>query len=310
MLKNDCKGKERWLQSKTAKLILGIILLLGITFSAGYRAMGSLDPKDDQWYITEYNDHSGNQAMFYTIFNEAKGSLILIDGGWKENTDHVRRVIEEHGNHVSAWIITHYHSDHVDAFNHIMEDPGKIRVDAVYDSPMDYEQYLSIAKDWDSPASFSKYREVTKGNEKVHHIQRDDTIEISGLRFEFYNTYDSLTSGIQDMPNNASLIFKVSGAEESMLFMADCGAPEIADIAIQRYGDRLRADYYQAPHHGNSVNWLEMVQAVSPKCVFLDGPQWLMEGEKYKAKDLIAYCEEQVIEYFDYETAPNTIVLK
>lgn len=64
MLKNDCKGKERWLQSKTAKLILGIILLLGIAFSAGYRAMGSLDPKDDQWYITEYSDHSGNQAMF------------------------------------------------------------------------------------------------------------------------------------------------------------------------------------------------------------------------------------------------------
>lgn len=112
------------------------------------------------------------------------------------------------------------------------------------------------------------------------------------------------------MPNNASLIFKVSGAEESMLFTADCGAPGIADVVISRYGDKLKADYYQAPHHGNSFNWIEMIQAVSPKCVFLDGPKWLMAGEQYTAKDLIAYCEDQEIEYYNYETAPNKIVLK
>ncbi len=309
-LNNGCKAVTHWLQSITAKLILGVLLLAGVSFAIGYVFSGKLAPKDDQWYITEYSDNSGNQAMFYTIFNEAKGSLILIDGGWKENTEHVRSVIKEHGNHVSAWIITHYHNDHVDAFNNIMENPGKIRVDAIYDSPMDYEHYLSIAREWDAPDSFTKYREVTKDNENIHHIQRDETIEIDGLRFEFFNSYDSLTNEIQDVPNCASLIFKVSGAAENMLFTADCGTPEIADIVIQRYGDRLQADYYQAPHHGNSMNWHEMVQTVSPKCIFLDGPQWLMEEEKYTAKDLIAYCEEHGITYYNYETAPNTIVLK
>ena len=265
---------------------------------------------DPLWYVTAYADASGNQGMFYTIYNEAQGALIVVDGGWEANTEQVRSVIRSMGGVVDAWIVTHYHNDHVDAFTGIYRDPQGIEIRAVYDSPMDYEAYLAVAQWWDAPASYTAYREAVGTSELVHHVVRDETIVIDGLMFEFFNTYDELTSGLGDVPNNASLVFKVTNEEESMLFTADCHSAAVAELLIGRYGERLRADYYQAPHHGNSTNWQAMIEAVQPRVTFLDGPAWLMTGESYRAKDLIAYCEAQGLEYRTYADAPSSVVLR
>ena len=192
------------------------------------------------------------------------------------NTEQVRSVIRSMGGVVDAWIVTHYHNDHVDAFTGIYRDPQGIEIRAVYDSPMDYEAYLAVAQWWDAPASYTAYREAVGTSELVHHVVRDETVVIDGLVFEFFNTYDELTSGLGDVPNNASLVFKVTNEEESMLFTADCHSAAVAELLIGRYGERLRADYYQAPHHGNSTNWQAMIEAVQPRVTFLDGPGLLL----------------------------------
>lgn len=50
--------------------------------------------------------------MFYTIVDNT-GRLVIVDGGFEGNADAVRNVIKQHNNHVTAWIITHPHPDHL-----------------------------------------------------------------------------------------------------------------------------------------------------------------------------------------------------
>lgn len=98
-------------------------------------------------YVTQYSDATGQQANFYTI---TKGDhLIIIDGGWAENADAVRKVISEHGNHVDAWFISHTHSDHVGAFNEIYSNLQGIKIDYIYDNGYDYEFLMDAGEPWD-----------------------------------------------------------------------------------------------------------------------------------------------------------------
>ena len=50
-----------------------------------------------EWTVTQYNDESGRQGMFYTIQRKIDGQMIVIDGGNKENTEQVRNVIVNGG---------------------------------------------------------------------------------------------------------------------------------------------------------------------------------------------------------------------
>ena len=114
--------------------------------SLGYRIVASTEnhdvyavPQDsnyDGWILMCYPDASGNQGEFFTLKNKKTGTFIVVDGGWAENTERVRQVIADNGNVVDAWFITHYHNDHVDAFNNIYQDPQGITIKKIYDSPL------------------------------------------------------------------------------------------------------------------------------------------------------------------------------
>lgn len=97
-------------------------------------------------YITQYDDKSGSQGMFYTI-TVSDGSLIVVDSGNPDNEEYVRQVLEEKGNHVNAWILTHPHPDHIGAFNQIWQQLGDIQVDAVYTINMNYDNYKALAQE-------------------------------------------------------------------------------------------------------------------------------------------------------------------
>lgn len=267
----------------------------------------------DIWYMTNYSDDSGNQGMFYTIRNEYRDKLIVIDGGWSENTQKVRRVIKENGNVVDAWFITHYHNDHVDAFNQIFADPQGIDIKMVYDSPMDYEEYLKIAQPWDFPDSYTKYLEATEKSDKVTHLNSGDKLVIENLKFDILSSYGEAieTSGSTDIPNDASLVFKISGKKDSVLFCADCHSQVMADYLIRTYDKgQLNSEYVQLGHHGNNSFPTYFYDYVDPDVALFDAPEWLMTGENYTAKDLKKYFIDKGAECYDFTTAPNTFIFK
>lgn len=283
-------------------IILIIIILAGCF--AGY--IGYTEYNKDRWIMSEYKDESGKQGLFYTFYNKGKGTLVVIDGGSKENANQVREVIKGYGGKVDHWFVTHYHDDHVDALNEILADPQGIVIEKIYDSYITYDKYISVAKEWDSPQSLKAYQNLTQDMDNVIHLKRDTEIVIDNLTWKVLNAYQKkIKAQRNDLPNNLSLMLKVEGEEDSILFCADCHGKKMANMLIKRYGKELQAEYVQPGHHGNNSFPEKFYDVVSPKYALFDGPEWLVDSDDFTAKALMQYFKEKGVVCYDYRTAVN-----
>ena len=103
--------RKRWVP------VMALLLCLALAGYGGWKVHKRMHPV---WQITQYACESGNNASFYSIWNPEDGTLILVDSGWPQNAQTVRNVIERHGGHVKAWILTHYHADHIGALRNFL----------------------------------------------------------------------------------------------------------------------------------------------------------------------------------------------
>lgn len=263
-----------------------------------------------EWIVTQYASVSEAQGMFYTI-EDVNRNLVIIDGGWTVDAEQVRQVIAEHGNHVTAWIITHPHPDHVGAFNVIANDIEDIVIDHIYTVDVNYERYEETALDYDG---FDACREFFKQKEKfnnIHYVHENDELELVGLHLKILSAWDEEVDKREiNLCNVGSMCFRVDGESESVLFCADLGGSVEASV-IEKHKDELAADYVQAGHHGNWGLSTEFYAHVSPKYVFFDSTDALLEqGELgYDAGELKDYFEAKGVEVHNYSSAPNEIVL-
>ena len=267
------------------------------------------DYKSSKWTLTEFTDDSGNQAMFYTLLNNDDGTLVVVDGGWDANTEQVRSVIGLFGGTVDHWFITHYDEDHASVFNAIYNDPDGIEIGQVYASPMDYDYYLGFAVDrpWETPWVYETFLAQTEGDDRIHYLCRGDEFEIDGLQIDVFNSYDQMVvdTGNPDVANNTSLVFKITGDDDSILFCADIRY-DLGMQILDMYGDAMDAEYVQAAHHGNNTVPYEFYEQVGAQVVLFDGPAWLTQTENYPVRDLIAQCRDNGITTYEFETAPNS----
>lgn len=264
-----------------------------------------------KWTVTEYASASGNQAMFYSVEDD-EGHLIIIDGGWTVDKDQVLQKIGAHDNHVDLWIITHQDPDHVGAFNAIFSDPEiDIDVDQIYAPDVDYERFKVEAQPWDGLADYEAYQSITQGWDNITEVKAGEQYEFCGLDIIFFNSYSNKAEGT-DAINDGSLMFKLSGERDSMLFCADVGVG-MSQKLIEQWGEQLKADYLQMGHHGNGGLNEEFYRLVQPKVAFSDAPEWLFhpaEGTKYDSREKTALMESMGATVYYYATAPNVIRLK
>lgn len=264
-----------------------------------------------EYVVTQYPDATGVQATCYTISNE--DSLIIIDGGWAENADALRRIIAEHGNTVDAWIISHPHRDHAGAFNEIMADPGDIVVKQIYDNGFDYDFIMAAGEPYDDITVLENYYALTKDAPNVTHLKRGDVLDICGLTFSVYNAYDDAAIAHvgeeKDYQNNASLLLKVSSANSSILFCSDIKY-DMDEFLLTEYGDAISCDYVQVGHHGN-WSFSEAFYEKTGASVFLfDAPEEITENPDFPASSLKDALEAKKKTVLDFRTAPNTVTLK
>ena len=261
----------------------------------------------NRWTLTQYGDVSGNQAMCYSLVDNENGNLILIDGGWSENADTVKSIIIINGNHVEAWFLTHYHSDHVGAFNELYEE-YRDKIESVYVTPLTWEDYEPVYKSYDSPEAFQRFLDITYSDDKITYLNRDDELDLGIFHIKVFNAYDQYVDQYaRDIVNNCSLVLQFKTEEDSILFCGDLSSDELSNYLIDTYGDELCSDIVQPGHHGNWGPPISFYESVKPEIMLFDAPEWLMSGEEYDAKDLKAWCDENNIKVYDYSTAPNVI---
>ena len=73
-----------------------------------------------------------------------------------------------------------------------------------------------------------------------------------------------------------SIVFKLYGNEESLLFCGDIQHRALGRFLLENYKDKLKSDYLQVPHHGNNYMGIQFYKAVSPKIALFSAPDWLI----------------------------------
>lgn len=262
-----------------------------------------------KYTVTQYASESGNQSLIYSI-TDNKGHLVLVDGGWEQDAEQVKNIININGGKVDAWILTHPHEDHIWAFNTIMRD-SDIKVGKIYVSDFNYDAYKSQAADWDAFWAYEDFLAVTSKMDNICELKAGDEVAVIGLDMKIYNSYSNKIEGT-DAANDGSLMFELSGKEESILFCGDVGK-SMSDTLISQWDEELKADYIQMGHHGNGGLSETFYRMVQPKAAFFDTPDWLMypeEGSSYTTPINREIMESMGCKIYSYDTAPNIVEFK
>ena len=290
--------------------ILDAYLNYGFTLYGRTAYYAVLIPNDPSWILTEYAMESGDQGMCYTLENINDGKLIVIDGGDADNELLLRDAIMEKGGAVDAWILTHYHQDHIDAFNAIYENPQGIAIKDIYVTPLDSDTFHSLnLQEWDDVDSFETFQSITEGADNIHYIARGDVLKYSDdLTITFINSCDEVVlENKEDIPNNVSLVFRIETPLRSILMCGDAHSKYLAEYLVENYGDELDVDILQCGHHGNNSmpEATGFYEAVSPEVSIFDTPDKIMLSPEYTAGALAAYLQELGSRIIWYKTAPN-----
>ena len=275
--------------------------------------------ENTSWTITGYGTDGDLQSMCYIIEGNNSG-LVIIDGGYADDEDNLE-ILEEkiaaNNNTVDAWILTHYDSDHAGAYMTIRDrienmEVGKLIVYSV-SSIEEYKEKLSWydEEEWEL---YEKY--INLDIEEKQIVYTGDEIEdIIGLRMKVLSAFsDYIDENTSNSINDGSIIFKLYGNEESILFCGDAQAEFICNYLLENYGDELQSEYLQVAHHGNNNFTDEFYEMVNPTVAFFPSPTSIMENVNniswYRAEYLAELLQNMGATVYTFKDSPASVVLK
>jgi beta-lactamase superfamily II metal-dependent hydrolase len=119
--------------------------------------------------------------------------------------------------------------------------------------------------------TYDAFAAAVSGAVNVTYVNKGDMMKLlPGLRAKVLHAWDENVNNTDCNPcNNGSIMFKVYGKQDTMLFCADNEAP-IEKFIIDQFGPELKADYVQCGHHastGLSTDFYDKVGA-KKRCIF------------------------------------------
>ncbi|MBE6633582.1 MAG: MBL fold metallo-hydrolase [Ruminococcaceae bacterium] len=217
--------------------------------------------------LTEYSQYS----MGFVIITP-EDRAIIIDGGRSQELPNVAAHVGDRP--VAAWILTHPHSDHINCINHALKHKHPLieRTEKFIYHFHDLDFYSQYAKEGERQP-YLDFLEWSGGiQDRVLHPVTGDEIEIDGLRIEFlFHKDERFTSNV---PNDSSLVFRVHGRKQNILFLGDLG-PIAGRELLRRHGDYLQSDVVQMAHHGHMCVEKDVYEAIDPRACIWCCQAWL-----------------------------------
>lgn len=216
--------------------------------------------------------------MSFVLVTKAN-NVIIVDGGRPADMPLLKRYVA--GRHISAWILTHAHSDHISGFvDEIAKNGGAdFDIEKVYynfppydlihnHNVLDYD-YL-VAELNETLPSFLEIE--PKIRDRAHIVTQGESIQVDECRIDFLFSYhDGLTNNLM---NDSSLVFKVTTPDTTVLFLGDLG-PDAGDVLFRESRHLLKADMVQMAHHGHMNVSMEVYAAITPKVCLWCCADWL-----------------------------------
>ena len=209
-------------------------------------------------------------GMGYLIVTDG-GRLIMIDGGFDDDAEPLISLMKEQTGQdkptVDLWIITHPHGDHYFALRRLAKEDMRRRLlikTLVYRFPADFTDRggntcLGDALAMQNVADTFCADTVTP--------EIDGHIAIDGLDLHFLYVPED-ASELNNF-NQLSLIFKITGSERDVMITGDAFHRSLEKV-VKRYGEALRSDILQMPHHGLcDTGHLEFYNLVGAKALLV-----------------------------------------
>lgn len=282
--------------------------------------------ENEYWTITSYGDNNGLQMMSFTIEGNNHG-LVIIDGGYRSkdkvsmthDIEVLDKVIKKHNGIIDAWIITHFDEDHAGVFDYfVMTRQDTIKINKIYtpNVKLSLEELKNDApwiNDWsviEDYWTFPLTQEI-----KVKEGDYFENEELIGLKMKVLSSYnDTMKEKYKNYLNNGSIVFKIYGNNESILFTSDIQDKDLGNEIIEKYREELKSDYIQIPHHGNSSISNNFYDLVSPKVAIFCSPEWIFTNPNniswFTASALREYLESRGVRCVEFNTSPNVFELR
>lgn len=262
--------------------------IYGNIVTEGEKGVSPAEPILGGASLTMLNSQSESQ-MLSAILQTSQGNLIVVDGGLGEDGDYLRSQIQARGGHVSAWLLTHTHGDHVGALYKILQDEAAgissgITIDGIYYSFADPDWYRVHDQDEQTMAVSIIGTFAGLPQTMLHSVKRGDTVQVDDVTITVMNDRYELSS---DPGNNATIVYKLMVNGRSILFLGDMGEEGGNRLLAEVGAEALKSDIVQMAHHGQNGVSEAVYQAINPSICLWPTPDWLWNssGNRYKIQN-------------------------
>ena len=231
-----------------------------------------------QGRLTMLANHDTNAQLLSVIIENGEGGLIVVDGGWTNNTEYLLNQIKQKGGHVKAWLITHPDSDHAGALADILyKHNGEITIDGIYYSFHEDSWYAEKDAEVANMVAYLKGAFALVPQDTLHgDIVSGQVIDAGPAKIQVLNKAYKATS---DFVNNSSVAYMVSLNGTNVVFLGDLaragGEMLMADHDLRA----LKCDVVQLAHHGQNGVDFEVYKALRPSVALWPTPQWLWDND-------------------------------
>lgn len=250
--------------------------------TAAFGSVRTAKTDSSSWFgagrLTMLANHDSTAQNLSVIIETGEGGLIVVDGGWTDNSAYLLNQIKQKGGHVQAWLITHPHSDHVGALADILYNhSGEITIDGIYYSYLEDSWYQEKEPGAFESVNYFKNAFAQAPQEILHgNIVAGQVIEAGPAKIQVLNQAYKTTS---DFVNNSSVAYLVSLNGTNVVFLGDMalagGSQLMADVDLRALG----CDMVQMAHHGQNGVGYEVYKALKPKVCLWPTPQWLWDND-------------------------------
>ena len=212
-------------------------------------------------------------------------NCIVIDGGRPEDMPLLKEYVG--GRHISAWILTHAHMDHISGFVDEMNKNGGADFDigTIYYHFPPYDELIGKTDVEDIDYFRSELNSMLPAfnaakpvfENKIHIVTQGETLDIDDVHIDFLFSYhEGLTANLM---NDSSLVFKVTAPNKTVLFLGDLG-PDGGDVLFRESRHLLKSDLCQMAHHGHMNVGMEVYAEIMPEACLWCCADWLYDEEE------------------------------
>jgi len=242
------------------------------------RPQNNLTSYFDGGELTMLSNQTQSQMESYIIRSKS-GKIIVVDGGTEGDEQHLKDVLTADGAHVSAWLITHPHSDHVGALTKLLSEGASsgITIDAVYYNFTSIEWYQE-----NEPYRAQMVADCAAALNKLpapslhSNVQKGDVIDVDDVRITVMNS--PFLFAVNSI-NNSSVAYKVELNGKKIMFLGDLGTEAGNSFLNEYQGADLSCDIVQMAHHGENGVSRQFYQRLHPSVCFWNTPEWLWNND-------------------------------